>query len=216
MWLERTVVKELCITFSSLSIQRLLTNLQASLWTNICRFYPFDSQIETLGDTKLSNFWFYGQYFTVRGAVCLSSLLSLWFWSWICLFSPFFLVDCLLSDLQMETITFVIRKITTVLFRYCQTSSRQGHIAIMDIVTEGWRALRMFPNCRHKPSKQLLRLLSDLWSVWRALRRETQSYRESMRRLWFSNLCMLCSATTALSNLCQGRPYLHMNLFISF
>ena len=37
----------------------------------------------------------------------------------------------------------------------------------------------------------------------------TQSYRESMRRLWFFNLCMLSSATTGLSTLCQGRAYLH-------
>ena len=47
-------------------------------------------------------------------------------------------------------------------------------------------------------------------SVWRALRRETHSNRESTRPLWFFHLYILSSATTALaalSTLCQGRLY---------
>ena len=47
-------------------------------------------------------------------------------------------------------------------------------------------------------------------SVWRALRRETHSNRESIRPLWFFHLNILSSATTALtalSTLCQGRLY---------
>ena len=47
-------------------------------------------------------------------------------------------------------------------------------------------------------------------SVWRALRRETQSNRESMRSLWFFHLYILSSATKALSTLCQGRLYPHI------
>ena len=51
-------------------------------------------------------------------------------------------------------------------------------------------------------------------SVWRALRRETQSNRESMRPLWFFHLYILSSATTALSTLCQGRLYPHIYIYI--
>ena len=59
-------------------------------------------------------------------------------------------------------------------------------------------------------SNSLLHMVLGQWSVWRAHRRETRSHRESMRRLCFSNLCMLCSAITALSTWCQGRLYFHM------
>ena len=50
-------------------------------------------------------------------------------------------------------------------------------------------------------------------SVWRALRRETQSNRESMRPLWFFHLYIPSSATTALSTLCQGRLYPHFCIY---
>ena len=51
-------------------------------------------------------------------------------------------------------------------------------------------------------------------SVWWALRRETQSNRESMRPLWFFHLYILSSATTAWSTLCQGRLYPHIYIYI--
>ena len=51
-------------------------------------------------------------------------------------------------------------------------------------------------------------------SVWRALRHETQSNRESMRPLWFFHLYILSSATTALSTSCQGRLYPHIYFYI--
>ena len=51
-------------------------------------------------------------------------------------------------------------------------------------------------------------------SVWQALRCKTQSHRESMRPLWFFNLYMLSSATTALSTFCQGRLYPHISIYV--
>ena len=44
-------------------------------------------------------------------------------------------------------------------------------------------------------------------SVWRALRRETQSNRESTCPLWFFHFYIPISATTASSTLCQGTLY---------
>ena len=58
------------------------------------------------------------------------------------------------------------------------------------------------------PKRSSDRVLSG--SVWRALRHETQSNRESMRPLWFFHLHILSSATTALSTSCQGRLYPHI------
>ena len=60
----------------------------------------------------------------------------------------------------------------------------------------------------YHPKRSSDRFLSG--SVWRALRHETQSNRESMRPLWFFHLYILSSATTALSTSCQGRLYPHI------